>query len=562
METFQIADNKQLKRALFLRLFRFLKNQWRILTVFSMDQSKKEFSPNKRLGVGRSRQWVMALMIIAVAFSVWSFFLFLGKLGPGKVDFHSSRRPESAENGIGEAMEDYKKMSAEDMKRMSVRLEMEAHSLLDAGDYVAAAVKYEQAAELQKAINRGHPSSAEKDVSRALHLRLEAKNAAAEPLFLESIRLEKRADFLIEEGDLTAALEILRQAMAVQQQLNDEHRGARQASGLRFRELQGKLAELKSREKYAAIEKALKRATSMRDKGEMKEAGELFGQAALLQQQLNKEYPESPYASMVKVSEFQREKQIVQSALLARKIKEKSALLEQMLAVREIGAVEPLLVELKEALWTFEEAYPLSSLIDGRLRDKLNYLYQKRSEFAVIQDQVYNSLLPVPETENVRMLQTEVPQSLYLLLIDKNPSRNPGGLRPVDSISWIEAREFCDRLSWILGKKVRLPTEAEFRQGLGNFNPADADDFIWSVLEAKGLSQPVGRKKPFPSGFFDLLGNVSEWLALEETAEAATVFNIGGHVQDSVGIIAGVPVRSSNKNARNRLTGFRVVVID
>jgi hypothetical protein len=50
-----------------------------------------------------------------------------------------------------------------------------------------------------------------------------------------------------------------------------------------------------------------------------------------------------------------------------------------------------------------------------------------------------------------------VPQVLFSLVLNANPSRNAGRTRAVDSVSYVEALEFCRRLGWVLGTAVRLP---------------------------------------------------------------------------------------------------------
>lgn len=281
-----------------------------------------------------------------------------------------------------------------------------------------------------------------------------------------------------------------------------------------------------------------------------------------MQYQLNRDFPDSPYASMVRVDELRRKAQISQSARFAREIQEKSTRLEQLLAMRRIDEAEQLILQLAQAGELFEESFPLSSAVSEALKSKVAYLSRKKADLVTIHELVYSALTPIPGKETIRMLQTEVPQSLYVLLMDANPSRNPANSNPVDSVSWIETEAFCTRLSWILGKEVRLPTKEEFRKTLSDFDPSDAGNLIWSVADAKGISQSVGQKEPFPSGCFDLLGNVSEWLASEESSESDVASHIGGHVQDSLEKILSVPVRNLKKIERNRLIGFRVVVPD
>ncbi len=528
-----------------------------------MTRSKKEPLPIEYVRKNRRRYLFVTLIVVFSSCAVWGISLFLSHLGPKRVDPSALQNARNLNGGTDSFKEMYQKMSARELKELSIELEVEAQKLKQAGDYKAAATKYDEAFELQKSVDQNYPSSPESNPGRAGHLKLKAENAAAEPLFLNSLTLERRAGSFAEAGQLDAAKEALDQAIEVQQQLNKEYRDVRQASTLRLKQLKGKLTELKSQELSTKIEDVIKRAVSLEEAGEMKGSGELFEEAVRLQKQLNEDFPDSSHASLARVREFQERAQTAQSTLLAQEMLEKSALLEQLLAMRKTDEAELLIVELKQEFQVFKEAFPLSALIDEISGARLEYLYQRKADLATIQDQVYDALLPVPGVTNARMLRTEVPQSLYALLMGTNPSRNPSGTNPVDSVSWVEAEKFCERLSWILGKAVRLPAEKEYRKALGILDSSsDASALIWSISEANGLSQPVGRKKPFPGGYFDLLGNVSEWLALEEPEESETAFHIGGHVQDSLEMIISVPVRSLRRTERSRLTGFRIVVID
>jgi formylglycine-generating enzyme required for sulfatase activity len=117
----------------------------------------------------------------------------------------------------------------------------------------------------------------------------------------------------------------------------------------------------------------------------------------------------------------------------------------------------------------------------------------------------------------------------------QHPGFEITGSHPAVCISWHEAQSFVAWLQRLTGKPYRLPTEAEWeyaaragtttRYSFGNDETelcayarfADlSSKFGWrdgcrSELVAYGPA-PVGSRKPNPWGFFDMHGNVWEWV--------------------------------------------------
>ncbi len=174
-----------------------------------------------------------------------------------------------------------------------------------------------------------------------------------------------------------------------------------------------------------------------------------------------------------------------------------------------------------------------------------------------------------------------------------NPSHFKGDNRPIESISWLEAMEFCDRLSAHTGKKYRLPNEAEWEYACrgnsqtpfayGETLTSDLADYAstYAYAAEKGVAYrkgtiDVGTFIPNAFGLYDLHGNVREWCAdpWHENYHGAPTnsktWNKGGKGASRTlrgGSWANKPshCRSAHRsgypeNSLNRAIGFRVAM--
>jgi formylglycine-generating enzyme required for sulfatase activity/uncharacterized caspase-like protein len=122
----------------------------------------------------------------------------------------------------------------------------------------------------------------------------------------------------------------------------------------------------------------------------------------------------------------------------------------------------------------------------------------------------------------------EVTQEQYQKVMGTNPSNFKKVKRPVESVSWNDAVEFCEKLSQKTGRTYRLPSEAEWEYACraGTTTPFYFGETITTELanyngnsiyasESKGKyrgeTTEVGSFSPNAFGLYDMHGNVWEW---------------------------------------------------
>lgn len=113
-----------------------------------------------------------------------------------------------------------------------------------------------------------------------------------------------------------------------------------------------------------------------------------------------------------------------------------------------------------------------------------------------------------------------VTQAQYEAVMEENPSEFKGRDNPVESVSWDDAKKFCEVLSEKTGRNYTLPSESQWeyacragsqtRYCFGD-EDGELDDYAWYLPNSESATHPVSRKRPNDWGLYDMHGNVWEW---------------------------------------------------
>lgn len=417
-----------------------------------------------------------------------------------------------------------------------------------------------QALALQRRINEEFALSRHNDVGRLTQLDRRLKELEARPLYAQTMESEERANAAIEANDWDLARREFQQAIDAQLALNRDYSHLRMASITRLEQLEIQLASLQSSHLRDEVEALVSQGEEKEAQGEYIDAAVAFQEAARVQERLNERFPRSRFASAQRLEQLQQMHRIALSREVADEILAEVAEVNELLRSRQSWQAHERIGPLYRKAERFLDNHPQTPLLDSDLVVKLQYLNLLQSDLGALQDSVYDQLVPLPGDTTTQVFSMEVPQSLYQAVMNTNPSRNRDDLLPVDSLTWQEAVDYCQRLNWLLARPVRLPTRAEFRRAVGSLRYVDLDAITWHAGNSDGAVRPVATSSANSAGFHDLLGNIAEWLDDGETADSTEAWIGGGSVQSTTDELIEVPVQQVSRRERNRLVGFRFVV--
>lgn len=393
-----------------------------------------------------------------------------------------------------------------------------------------------------------------KDFVREMSLTQAVEKAEAAPLHHEVESARQAAQAAVAAQHWSEALAAYARARDAQRTLNQNYARTPFVDLAGLDRIESEIASLNAAGRAAAVDAREKEADAAAERGRAQEAAGLYRAAAKLQRELNAQFARSRFFSTRRIEQLEVKRQTALAAEMLAAVGDLDRAAAAALLKRQVLAATGKIASATALVELVEKDYPKTLNFDAAVKLKLSYLGVRGDELRTLQDQTYDRLVPVPEKKNLLMLKTEVPQALYTKVMSSNPSRHPGAQLPVDSVSWNDAQEFCQRLSWILGTRVRLPTADEYRAAL-----ADGDGAVWSAENAGGQSRATGSQTANSAGFFDLAGNLAEWLQ-GDAGDGSTAPVAGGSYLDAVTTLRTPPMVLAAKGERARHVGFRVIV--
>lgn len=436
----------------------------------------------------------------------------------------------------------------------SKELQSAAEREYQKGKYAEASEKLAQVIRIRRDIDRRYAQSSHRNPSQTRQLEQQLEEWQVRPLAARSEELRNAAMDALARKDWDEAREKMREALSLQQELYENHRDSRQASISRLRSFERDWETVLTTQIIYHLnseESAAQEAISLQNWADAARHSEA---ALRYHAELTKRAPRHPDVRGTRKARLEGLLETSASADINERLQQAETALLADLQQRNAIELPRRIGDVYRIYSQFRRSYPNSTFYQEAGFKRIDFLNDMRMEVAFIQELVDNRMRPVPGKNNVFLLETEVWQDLYEKIMGSNPSIQTSTLMPVESVNWEEANEFCRRMSWILAEQVSLPTRQTFIAALGNVAASEVAAQSVNSQNSNREIQPIGRRAPNRHGFYDLLGNVAEWLIEQD---GSYVVAIGGTARDNPVRLATVPEESRLNDERNRYIGFR-----
>lgn len=454
-------------------------------------------------------------------------------------------------------------LRADGLRKLSSELETQAEACANEKKYDEAEKYFNDAATLEVRITKEFPLATKKNHARANFLENRAKTMRAIPMQIKAQELEAQGEAALNEANWPKANLCLTEALSIEKVLWADYRNVIVSNSSRIHRIQDLLSTIGSAPDYERREKYTAEAKAQEQAENWEAAAKLWAQALASQKTIIQNFPRSLYAD--KETEETLTKNYADASARPQFILLQKDYAELTSDIRE-RKLEHVSLIAKQALRRAENIlreWPESTLVSEAFIQELRYMDLKAPDIAGVQSNFFNLLLPIPGHPNkAQMLKTEVSQALYSFVMPFNPSARKDLAYPVESVDFNDAQEFCRRLSLLIGCKVRLPSQEEFTMVAGTPNAENVLEQAWLIENSSGVIHTAGSRKANAGGFFDLYGNVAEWVipSPEEGLKNFESFVAGGDCQTPTYAFPEEVFKKVPRSEKSRTRGFRVVV--
>jgi len=225
---------------------------------------------------------------------------------------------------------------------------------------------------------------------------------------------------------------------------------------------------------------------------------------------------------------------------------------------------------------------------------KFNMIYCPKGSFTMgHEDQDDNKPRNVIIDTSFLLGETEITQELYEKVMNTNPSFYKRPQNPVENVSWVDAIQFCNKLSKLQGldkcytnnpksldyrldcdftkNGYRLPREKEWEYAAkagtqnrwaGTDDESKLGEYAWFYKNSMLSTHLVGSKDPNEWGFYDMSGSVKEWCWDKYNpkggADASRVTRGGGWYSNFTSYLRSAIRYGNSPNGCDATIGFRV----
>ena len=462
--------------------------------------------------------------------------------------------------GNGAEVTDADVLTREDLpERLSRSNELErvARAQREEGEWEESVSLLQEALRRQEQINRSFPGSSQANRVRENALRREIEDWQAEPLLREMEALRRRGLSALDQDNFEEARGSLEQALALVERINTDHSRSRHYNPNLRRDVEEELQRAEMAPLLEARAEALRQARRAIEIGDTEDAEIFFTEARDLQEHIMRDHPNHPRAEASILEGMDTERETSLSGTLVEQLEEAFGRMQDAYARGESTEGDRYFQVARENFLTLRRDFPQSQALEAQRLGEMEYLETLATRRASLTAQMEDRLRPVPGEEMVLLYTREVDQRLYEEVMGENPSRQSQPDLPVESVTPLEAEEFARRMSLLLGRTARLPSPVEFRAAVGEPAPEESlAEQAWYFGNSGGASHPVAARSANAQGFYDLLGNVAEWVR----APGGEVQAIGGTYNDGAETLREIPLETHSDGYRSRTIGFRFVV--